>query len=634
MCGITGIWYLDNKKLTEEMIASFNNSLAHRGPDGFGTFIDTELSLGIGQRRLAILDLTENGKQPMVYRNRYWMVFNGEIFNFIELKEELVSIGYTFQSESDTEVVLAAYMHWGKECLHKFNGMWAFAIWDTQEKTLFLARDRFGVKPLYYLFLPGNIFAFASETIAFKHLDGYVRKIDEKKLNFAVRNPFQLEGHGHTIFRDIYQLLPGHYIELSQHTVSISQKRWWSTLKNIHTDIPLEYADRVEKFKKTFTDSCRIRLRSDVPVGTALSGGVDSSAVYSMIHNLMRNSLDKQRIPADWQRAFVATFPDTSLDEKKYAEEVVAYTGGNATYIVPDSRHIVEKIIKSTILFDSIYVTPLSVVSEIYKAMRENGVRVSMDGHGVDEMLFGYQSLFKTARSYLVNQNNENLLQEVFGKNWQENTSFVLGKTSNIKNKIKEALQRNAPRFLKKVIDIYNTFFKKDTINITYLGEKEDVSKLNELEMVVFNTFHLSTLPTILRNFDRASMQYGVEIRMPFMDWRLVTFVFSLPITDKINNGFTKKILRDSMIDIMPEDIRLRKSKIGLNAPLMEWFSGPLKEFIYTTVQSENFRIIAGSDFQKLKTMVEKNSSKNTWTWSDCATLWPYINATILLDNN
>ena len=210
MCGISGIWHFKNK-VNQQIIKPFNNALKHRGPDGEGYYFDNESNLSLGHRRLSILDLSDRGRQPMNYLNgRYCITYNGELFNFIELKEELQRKGYTFFSNTDTEIIPAAYDYWGIDCLNKFNGMWAFAIWDRKSKSLFLARDRFGVKPIFYLHQPGSMFAFASETIAFKYLPGYVRKINKSNLAAAIKDSFLLEGSGHTIFQDIFQIMPGH----------------------------------------------------------------------------------------------------------------------------------------------------------------------------------------------------------------------------------------------------------------------------------------------------------------------------------------------------------------------------------------------------------------------------------------
>jgi asparagine synthase (glutamine-hydrolysing) len=328
MCGISGIWNLNEQKLSLESLKRFTDTMIHRGPDGSGYNLYLSETLGLGHRRLSILDLTEMGKQPFSYLDTLHITFNGEIYNFIELRKELSAQGYSFRTESDTEVVLAAYHCFGKDCLMKFNGMWAFAIWDERNNELFVARDRFGVKPLHYCYLPGKLFAFASETIAFKNLDGFKRSFDESHLSLAVQNPNLIEATGRTIFRDLNQLLPGCSIQLKSTSAPVI-KKWWDTADHIHTT-PAKYEDQVVEFRELFFDACKIRMRSDVPIASALSGGLDSSSVYCTLQYFNNHPSQLERLPARWQKAFVATFPGTDVDERNYAEEVLNYTKGEA----------------------------------------------------------------------------------------------------------------------------------------------------------------------------------------------------------------------------------------------------------------------------------------------------------------
>lgn len=636
MCGITGIWHFNEVRIDNDEISNFNNSLSHRGPDGGYVYIEHDNNIGLGHRRLSIIDLSKRGNQPMQSKDkRYWIVYNGEVYNFIELRKELKELGHSFESDSDTEVILEAYSEWGTKCLSKFNGMWAFAIWDRKNKRLFLARDRFGVKPLHYL-CNENMFAFASETISFKYLKNYHRKINDNNLQKALINPFSTEGYGHTIFDGIFQILPGHYIEIEENTKAIKQKRWWSTLSNTIDKLPESYESRIENFKDIFRDACKIRMRSDVPIGTALSGGIDSSAIYCMINDLMKNNGNHERIPDNWQKAFVHAFPGTSLDESAFAKKVIDCTKGDAVYITPKNEEIAENIISSTILFDGIYATPIYPASEIYKAMRRDGIKVSLDGHGVDEMMFGYSSLLEKAYKYMKQCYNEKELEKIFGSVIDKDALiFNRNDSSRIKNIIKSFVPSKIIHLKLFLENLFNAMPKMKSDRMIYLGESDSqFSELNELNKIAFDSFHLSTLPTILRNFDRASMQNGVEIRMPFIDWRLVTYVFSLPFTDKIGGKFNKKILRDSMYGIMPEEIRKRKTKIGLNAPMIEWFTGPMKELIMDSVSSQTFQSSSLWNGKKLKKVTERHMKERSWSWVLCSRLWPYINAVILMENN
>jgi len=391
MCGIAGIWNLNGSSLEMNSLRKFTDSISHRGPDGSGYELLNDSMLGFGHRRLSILDLSEAGKQPMFNENRDLVIsFNGEIYNFIEIRKELIASGEKFSTETDTEVILTAYKKWGKDCLNKFNGMFAIAIWDVNKKELLLIRDRFGVKPLYYLFIPNVIFAFASETIAFKNLSGFNREVNQKILDIALAEPDIIEGSDKTIFKNIYQLLPGNFLTLKEKDLP-SVKQWWNTKDNL-VKVASSYEKQVEEFRNLFEDACKLRMRSDVTIASALSGGLDSSSVYCTLHKLNNSKENIERLPSDWQRAFVATFPNTKVDEKRYAEQVVKHVNGKATYIVPDYKNLVSDILSATKLFDGIIQTPITSISDVYKSMRQNGVRVSLDGHAVDEMMYGYNS--------------------------------------------------------------------------------------------------------------------------------------------------------------------------------------------------------------------------------------------------
>lgn len=639
MCGVAGILKLDNTKLSNGVLERFTNSLAHRGPDGAGFYLNKESYLGFGHRRLSILDISDKGKQPMSYDNgRYWITYNGEIFNFIEIRKDLVKRGYKFNSESDTEVILGSYKEWGEACLGKFNGMWSFAIWDEIAKKLFIARDRFGVKPLYFFYNPGSFLAFASETIAFSYLDGFVRKIDEQNLSHAITDSFSLEGFGKTIFKGIKQLLPGHYIEVSP-SGGFTNKKWWDT-RDCLSDVPRSYDDQVELFKNLFEDACRIRMRSDVPIGTALSGGLDSSSVYSMLYFLMKKSGARERVPKDWQRAFVACFTDTSISEKRYAEQVISFTNGQAEYLETDFSNIADRVVETTQRFDSVYFSPLIAASDIYKAMRQAGIKVSLDGHGVDEMMYGYQPLVANAYRAAVANGEKEFAKEILSVYREMQLASIGVEDVSDLSMSTKTWKRHVPQFIKNIYKIargvkLDPWLKRSSVEFqlplvrTILGDGFD----KRIDHFAYNSFHLTILPTILRNFDRASMQHGVEVRMPFMDWRLVAFVFSLPQQSKIGDGYTKRIVRDAMKGLMPDSIRLRKQKIGLNAPMVEWFSGPLKQFLTDTISSGSFLESGIWDGPAVRSFFEAKLKDGSLSYSDCLRVWPYINAHIIMTN-
>jgi asparagine synthase (glutamine-hydrolysing) len=635
MCGIAGIFNLNKSPIEDDALKTFTDSLAHRGPDGSGYYLDKDKYFGMGHRRLSILDLSDAGKQPMSFANeRYWLSYNGEIFNFLEIRSELKAKGFQFKSDSDSEVLLVAFHCWGKDALVKLNGMWAFAIWDSHDKTLFLARDRFGIKPLYYLYEPNDIFAFASETIAFKYLQGHSRQFNEKNVSLQIKDSNVLEGLGHTLFKNTYQLLPGHHLTIKADGLC-QQKRWWSTLSQIKK-IKEPYTEQVTTFRDLLMDSLKLRLRSDVPVATALSGGVDSSAVFCSLNHMMSHAKNKDRIPENWQQAFVATFPGTLSDEREFAEEVLNFTKSKGTYLTLQTKGIAEKIITTTLQSDSITGSPLISAYMIYEGMKKGGFSVSMDGHGVDEMLYGYPWLVRAAFNQYRNEANSlqmGDIRQTYVDLFYEDKKEEMGlgfspvatatKWGGLKSIVKQSPFHR----------IYNTL-KNGTQHpsLKQLSDKPyNAGNLSTAEQTIFDCFHISTLPTILKNFDRASMQNSVEVRMPFMDWRLVSYVFSLPLTSKVGHGFTKRILRDAMKDIMPETIRTRKVKVGLMAPMYDWFNNDLNEFILDEVHSQAFINSGLWDGRTLAELVTEKTRSKSWEGIECSEFWTVLNAHLLM---
>ncbi|MFZ0928850.1 MAG: asparagine synthase (glutamine-hydrolyzing), partial [Syntrophobacteraceae bacterium] len=378
MCGIFGF----RGKIEQELGLKCLRTLAHRGPDGEGIYQTDGIFLG--HRRLAILDLSERGKQPMSYaEGRYWITFNGEIYNFVELKKDLAAKGYRFKSESDTELVLAAYVEWGEKCLDKFNGMWAFAIWDGEKKELFLSRDRFGKKPLFYSFINGD-FVFASEMKAIAPLLERIEPNTDIILDSSCM--FRYESTDKCLIKGIKRFPGGNYGRLKDGKLGLVE--YWNTLDNI-VDVPSTYEEQTERVRELFLDACMIRMRSDVPIGTALSGGLDSSAVFCALNHLSANQ-SGDRVARDWQHAFCASFPGTPLDEVEWAKKVAAHCGAKIDIIEIDPIKYLESFLDHTYLFEELYIVPHIPFVATYKEMRNHGVVVTIDGHGSDELFGGY----------------------------------------------------------------------------------------------------------------------------------------------------------------------------------------------------------------------------------------------------
>ena len=569
MCGIFG--FVGN--LPEQLAHQCTSMLAHRGPDGSGLWHTPEVTLG--HRRLSILDLSDNAKQPMRSENgRYWITFNGEIYNFVELATELQGLGYSFRSSSDTEVALAAFDAWGERCQTRFNGMWALAIWDAQKKELFLSRDRFGKKPLFYANLLGNGFVIASEMKAIFPLLSKVAANEELVRNMS--RIFQYESTDECVIEGIKRLPAGHSGLFRNGKLEV--KRWWCTLDHI-PDIPSKYEDQVEAFRELFMDACALRMRSDVPLGTALSGGLDSSATISCMAHISKRGRT-MRMGRDWQHAFVASFPGTPLDEVAYAKMVTNSIGIQPTIVEIDPLKAISELDKYLYQFEDLYITSPIPFMQTYAAVKAAGVSVTLDGHGADEIFGGYSFDFVQA------------LQDA-GWSFQQIASIIdtyydsFGASLEARKLPLKTIfyaKWRAKHLAKRVLG------RKPLWEIGVDSAHGLWQSLDSFNKQLYISTHETVLPTLLRNYDRYSMSNGVEIRMPFMDHRVVAFGFALPWTSKIRGGFSKAIIRDAIGPYMPPEVAFRKTKIGFNSPIVDWMKGPLKEFMLDTISSRSFR--------------------------------------------
>jgi len=575
----------------------------------------------LGHRRLSILDLTDNAKQPMSYADgRYYITFNGEIYNFLELRVELEAKGCRFHSQSDTEVLLAAYVAWGEACQLRFNGMWAFAIWDAQEKSLFLSRDRFGKKPLFYSYLPNENFAFASEMKALFPL------FDEVRANVSlVRDAsriFLYESTEECVIEGIKRFPAGHSGRLKNGRLEI--KRWWCTLDHLPS-VPERYEDQVEQFRALFIDSCRLRMRSDVPLGTALSGGLDSSATISTMAHIARHGMT-QRMGASWQHAFIASFPGTPMDESKYAQMVTNHLDIDATLIEIDPLQEISNLSRYLYLFEDLYITDPIPFMQTYGAVKAHNVSVTLDGHGADELFGGYPYDY---------------LRALEDAGWNLSQAMDIIKTYNASFGDSSLLNDDSASRLKFIARLFkNRGLWLDLRRIRKalgmphpcesLDEQHPLwKKLGSLNQRLYASTHDTILPTLLRNYDRYSMANGVEIRMPFMDHRIVSYAFSLPWSSKIRNGYSKAIIRDAVAEFMPKEVTYRKTKMGFTSPMLDWMRDPLKVFMLDMISSRSFKecqlIDAAEVANAIRRVIGDPAAKHTQALRAWTLLSPYL---------
>lgn len=603
MCGIAGIMNLRGNAVDPADISRITQLIAHRGPFGEGIWFSADRCLAFGHRRLAIIDPGEGGYQPMrTADDRYVIVYNGEIYNFIELRRELEQQGVFFRSESDTEVILAAWQVWGEEMLPKFNGMWALAIFDTQSRDLFLARDRFGIKPLFYALSP-QLFAFASEQRALSRSGLIAPVFDTDVARRVLVDPFGVEGSEYTMFKQINRLQSGHCMRLREGKLTV--RRWWRTIDCLPI-VPASDAERVERFRELFHDAVALRMRSDVPIGTCLSGGFDSSAVVCSMAAHEKAGLGSRDCAA-WRHAFVATFPGALNDERPMAEEAAAWAQVNPTFLAigdTDALTDIDRILDDN---DDVYISLPTAPWLIYRELRRHDVTVSLDGHGADELMGAYLQDGQIGRFRIRN--------------------LIADLTSSSK-----VARRSADLLRAVFIQQQGHYFMRGgalaiPAELPLVAEDDVLPKdWGGLNRRLYRMFHSTVLPTILRNFDRLSMAHGIEVRMPFMDWRLVTYTMALPENSKVRDGYSKFVARQALVKAMPESIRTARRKVGFNSPMPEWLNGPLASWTAELLSRKVPAFTELVDEVRLQVAVDRLTKSKEWDWKTVGRIWPYLN--------
>jgi asparagine synthase (glutamine-hydrolysing) len=610
MCGISGVINFSGASKVTELIG-MNDIINYRGPDdeGFVLFdtsspmpeiysgkdtpvstnnnvisyfpsvniqeaISSEFHIAFGHRRLSILDISPYGHQPMCDQSgNYWITYNGEIYNYLELKAELELEGHTFKTHSDTEVILVAYKHWGIKCQEKFNGMWAFAIYNIQEQTIFLSRDRFGIKPLYYWFSPTGNFYFGSEIKQFTIVDSW-----EARLNFPRAYDYlfhALTDHtDETMFQGVFHLPPGSCILLhSKEFVPnkqgrITNSRWYEPsfkgYKGSFEDAKLE-------FREHFKSAVELHLRSDVPVGSALSGGLDSSAIVSYVNILLR-----EESKAELQKTFSSCSEDKRYDEKIWMDEVIRHTKVEAHFVYPRGENVLnlsEKIIWHQ---DEPYQSQSAYLGyHVFEKAKENGVTVLLNGQGADEYLSGYSD-FRILR----------LRKLIKSLHWKK-LFLELGALSFF-GKILASFKLLYHELPLSVSLFFSSFSRANRIKRSlFSSELLDKGNIHPFENIpykhdsAFDIAHHQLLYEPLQKYlrweDRNSMAHSVEARVPFLDYRLIEFTTQLPLNYLDGKDETKKIMIHSLDGILPEVIKNRKDKKGFITPEQRWFTKDLK---------------------------------------------------------
>lgn len=608
MCGISG--FFDVKAINtglQEFIKS-NEIVSHRGPDGYGLAYfqvgvdgircfefaldqvklpQKQAVLALGHRRLAIIDLSQNGAQPMATADEcLWITYNGEIYNYVELREELGALGHSFRSTSDTEVILAAYAQWGEACVNHFNGIWAFAIADLKQNRLFCSRDRFGVKPFHY-FHDGKRFVFGSEIKQLLCYSFVPRQVNQRAayeyLAFSAVDYCE-----ETFFASIYKLMQGHNLTLDFATGTVVITRYYQPRLEKKTEI--SYGEAALEFRRLLTDSVRLQLRSDVEVGSCLSGGLDSSSIVS----LMRQELLKAG-KTHIQRTFSSHFEEADANEMEYMREIIKATNVHADFTYPSPQDLVHDLEKLVWHQDEPFgSTSIFAQWSVFKLVHENKVKVMLDGQGADEMLAGYVGLYDT----YFNQLNR---EERYLTLWYETYRYATLHHQPKAPLIRKALKTMLGNF-RKVSRTPNVTHRIDWLSDTLTDafyEQSLYQKTRQvtpfrteetLENTLYQLTFLNNIQALLRYEDRNSMAFSVEGRVPFLDHRLVEFAFRLTSRFKIRNGYTKRVLRDGMQGVIPEKIRWRVNKLGFATPERKWQQTILKPLVEAAIHDERLQ--------------------------------------------
>lgn len=554
MCGITGIINTSLITVSSEEISTCNNLISHRGPDDEGYYFGKNFAFG--HRRLSILDLSSNGHQPMHYLNKYVITFNGEVYNYLEIKEELSKSGYTFYSHTDTEVILASYDKWGEECVNRFNGMWAFAIYDKVKNIIFCSRDRFGVKPFYYAEVKGK-FIFGSEI---KQL----LLFSSKKANFSILVDFLVTGiqeHTHeTFFQNIYKLQPSHNLiyDLTTHKYHIQRYYTIGLNKLIENEC---FDSVISQYEDALKRAISYRFHSDVKIGTCLSGGLDSSTIASLASLEYKNKSQIQFT------AIHAKSIEKETDESDYAR-LVATNANLDLHIIEPSIDDFQAYLEDVIYTQEEPFGGLSIFMQYFvmRKAKELGCKVMLDGQGGDETLLGYEKYYPAMYWQLFKH-------EGFKSSLKE---IVLSHKNNPKMTFKTIAYYVVGSFLascrqyiywKRVSFVHSSFKKKFLFLKQFSKSYHNIFTLQKYEIEHTN------LPMLLRYEDKNSMRHSVETRLPFIDYKTLEIALSMNAHYKIAHGWTKYILRVIVSRFLPQKITWRKNKLGFNAPDTIWMA-------------------------------------------------------------
>lgn len=606
MCRINGIW---QSGVDISLVEKMRDTLKHGGPDDAGLYCDDENGLGLAQRRLSIIDLSERGHQPMAYKD-YNIVFNGEIYNYKEVREVLKQHGYEFNTESDTEVILKAYHHWDYDCVHQFRGMFAFAIWNKSTKKLTLCRDRVGVKPLYW-YKKDDLFMFASELKAFHEHPDFDKTINQKAVSLFLQTGYIKSPY--CIFQYAHKLMPGSYMEIDENH-NVKSWKYWDVREKYLSATASEKSEKdlIEECELLLKESFQLRMVADVPVGMFLSGGIDSSLVTALLQDQSSRPLN----------TFTIGFDDPRYNEAQHAKKVAQHLGTNHTELYCSEKHFEEIIPLMPEIYDEPFGDSSGIPTFLVSQLARQHVTVSLSADAGDEIFTGYNRYLFAEKFHsklnAVPSFAKNILRNII-KKMDANTASSLISLLPLPENYKKNVDARLPKAVallsaKSKLDfLYSStlFINTDDLNKLHTGDNDvfifdkNMPLKDGLNYAAYGVADIESYleGDILAKVDRATMRVALEGREPFLDHKIIEFAMSLPDNLKLRNGETKWILRQILYKYVPKEL-IERPKMGFGIPLDTWLQTLLKNDLHKVYEDRDFINVFAFNQEEIKRLI------------------------------
>lgn len=613
MCGIAGFCDF-NKKSDKQILINIIDVLHHRGPDdsGYSFYENKYANIGLGHRRLSILDLSKHGHQPMTYKN-FEIVYNGEVYNFKEIRDELEKFNYTFESDSDTEVILKAYHKWGIKAVDRFNGMFAISIYDKENEKLIFIRDRAGVKPLYY-YNKDDLFMFASELKSFHEHNKFNKEIDIDSVAIFLQLGYITEPK--SIFKNTFKLKAGHYLELDLKTKKLEEYKYWDVIDFYNMPkFDMSEDEAILETEKLLKSAFNYRMVSDVPVGVFLSGGYDSSVVTALIQSQREEKL----------KTFTIGFYEDKYNEAPHAKKVADYLGTEHTEYYCTEQEALDIFPTLAEVYDEPFGDSSAIPTTLVSKITREKVTVSLSADGGDEIFGGYgkylsnlekQSKIIANLRSVFGVKNLNKVAHLIQKNGFRNDIYFENKVAKLTYENSLELQKLIPYFSTPILNeklIKGYTYKRVETNFDKIDMlSANLDSFDKMFAIDYKTYMADD---ILHKVDRATMSVGLEGREPFLDHRIIEFVSRLPSHMKIKNGDTKWLLKQITHKYLPKEI-MERPKMGFGIPIEQWLKGGLKEYVEKYLSKDCETVLDGKELEKIKEQFYLGRVNPTLIWN------------------